>query len=132
MKYRVKCPNCGNIADINGGDKCKCGYEFNTVKGGMIRIYRMGSPIGIANGFGIYIDGEGMGMIGNKQTVNIPVSLGEHKVHVVCGMNRRCNDPILNLTVDKPLGCVKVHMKPGFFTNSFVVEEAEPESMPAE
>ncbi len=128
--YRLRCPKCGEVMDARGDVVCKCGTPLTVQSPGMIRIYRMGSPIGIAGGFGIYINGIPVGYIGNKQTVNIPVPYGTYTIHIAVGMNRGCNDPVVNITPESPVYCGKVHMRMGFWTNSFVIEEATPESMP--
>ena len=72
--YRIKCASCGFVGDyVNDGThiyKCgKCGAP-HTFAGQML-LYRMGSPYGVAAGFGIYIDGAPFGHVGNKQTVRI-------------------------------------------------------------
>ena len=98
----------------------------------MISIYRKGSPLGIAGGFGLYLNGEPYGHIGNRETVKIPVAFGTYTLHVAAGMNRKCTDLIINVTPENPLAYTKVWMKPGFWTNSFVIEPASAEEMPKE
>ena len=130
MTFRFKCPKCGEVFDANGDTVCKCGTPLSIQGGGMLKLYRKGSPLGIANGFGIYLNGEAAGYIGNKQTVCIPVAFGSYNMHIACGMNRRCEDLVHTVTPEAPLACAKVYMKPGFWTNSFVVEPATPADMP--
>lgn len=127
---RVKCP-CGNVMNAQPGAYCtKCRAPLNIPADGAIYLYRKGSFFGIAGGFGLYIDGQPMGYIGNRETVCIPVTYGQHTLHVAAGMNRRCNDLIINITPMNRCAYTKVWMKPGFFTNSFVLEVSTPQEMP--
>lgn len=129
--FRVKCPNCGEVYDVAGNSKCrKCGTELNTGRPGMIHMYRMGNFMGAANGFGIYINGEPYGHIGNKQTIYIPLPYGEYNLHITCGMSRRCEDLRCSITPEDNYWCVKVHMRPGFWSNTFVPERVDPATMP--
>ena len=129
--FRVKCPGCGEAYDVPGNSVCrKCGSELNTGRPGMLRIYRMGSPIGVAAGFGIYLNGQPYGHVGNKQTVYIPLPYGEYNLHVTCGMSRKCRDLKINITPDDNYWCVKVHINPGFWSNTLCPERADPASMP--
>lgn len=128
--YRVKC-SCGHVLDAAEGSLCpKCRKPIEIPQGGMIHLYRKGSPLGIAGGFGIYINNTPLGHIGNKQTVNIPVSYGTYTIHVAVGMNRKCTDLVVNITPENPIAYAKVYMKPGFWTNSFVIEPSTKEKMP--
>jgi len=127
---RVKCA-CGKVLNAQPGEVCpKCRRPLVFPEQGVIYLYRKGSFFGIAGGFGIYINGEPMGYIGNKETVRIPVPYGSYNLHVAAGMNRRCNDYIINITPQTPYAFMKVWMKPGFWTNSFVLEPSVPEEMP--
>lgn len=127
---RVKC-SCGNVSNSHEGQFCtKCHAPITIPQGGTIYLYRMGSPLGIAGGFGIYLNGQPFGHIGNKETLRIPVTFGSYTLHVAAGMNRKCNDMVLNITPESPNAYVKVHMRPGFFSNSFVLEPSDPQDMP--
>lgn len=128
-KYRVRCPQCGKVFDINGLTACQCGAQVAPA-GGEIRLYRMGSPIGVAIGFGVYIDGQPFGHIGNKETVTYSVPFGSHNVHVTAGMSRKCQDLTVNLTPQAPVGLMKAHIRPGFLSNTVVIEPATPQEMP--
>lgn len=128
--FRIKC-NCGLVQDAFAGGVCpQCKQPLNFPQGGMIYLYRKGSPMGVAGGFGIYINGTPLGLIGNKQTVAIPVGFGTYNLHVAAGMNRKCKDLSINITPENPIGYAKVYMKAGFWTNSFVVEPSTKEEMP--
>ncbi|MBQ7810576.1 MAG: hypothetical protein IJ346_06420 [Clostridia bacterium] len=128
--FRIKC-NCGLVQDAAAGAVCpQCKQPINFPQGGMIYLYRKGSPMGVAGGFGIYINGTPLGLIGNKQTVAIPVGFGTYNLHVAAGMNRKCKDLAINITPENPIAYAKVYMKPGFWTNSFVVEPSTQEEMP--
>ena len=128
--FRIKC-NCGLVQDAAAGAVCpQCKQPINFPQGGMIYLYRKGSPMGVAGGFGIYINGTPLGLIGNKQTVAIPVGFGTYNLHIAAGMNRKCKDLAINITPENPIAYAKVYMKPGFWTNSFVVEPSTQEEMP--
>ena len=96
-RFRVRCPGCGNVTDINTDIPCpKCGNTLAPM-GAEIKLYRMGSPIGVAIGFGVYIDGQPCGHIGNKETVSYSVPFGTHNVRMTAGMSRKCVDMTLLL-----------------------------------
>lgn len=127
---RVKC-TCGNVMNANPGNLCsKCKQPLQFPEQGLISLYRKGSPLGIAGGFGIYINNEPMGYIGNRETVHIPVNYGSYRLHVAVGMSRKCTDLVINITPEHPHGYAKVWMKPGVWTNSFVIEPSTAEEMP--
>ena len=129
-KLRVKC-SCGEVTNTQPGGICpKCKKPLDIPGDAVIRLYRMGSPLGIAGGFGIYLNGEPMGHIGNKETVMLPVKYGTYTLHVAAGMNRKCQDLTCTLTPENRFANAKVWMKPGFWSNSFVIEPAAPEEMP--
>ncbi len=133
MNYRVKCSKCGNVLDVTGSLPCpKCGTAIDVNLGGMIQLYRMGSPIGVAAGYGIYLDGQPIGHIANKQSLLIPIPFGNHQLHMTCGMTRRCQDLLFNVAPESPNVYVKAHIKPGFWTNTIIVEFADPAEMPKE
>ncbi len=133
MNYRVKCPQCGNVIDVTGSLPCpKCGTAIDINMGGMVQLYRMGSPIGVAVGYGIYLDDQPFGHLANKQSILIPVPFGNHKIHMTCGMTRRCQDLLFNVSPESPNVYAKAHIKPGFWTNTIVVEFANPAEMPKE
>ena len=129
-KLRVKC-SCGEVMNAQPGGICsKCKKPLDIPGDAVIRLYRMGSPLGVAGGFGIYLNGEPMGHIGNKETVMLPVKYGTYTLHVAAGMNRKCQDLTCILTPENRFANAKVWMKPGFWSNSFVIEPAAPEDMP--
>lgn len=129
-KLRVKC-SCGEVTNTVPGGTCpKCKKPLDIPGDAVIRLYRKGSPYGIAGGFGIYINGEPMGHIGNKETVRIPVRYGTYTLHVAVGMSRKCNDYTVTLSPENRFANAKVWIKPGFWANSFVIEPATPDEMP--
>lgn len=134
IKYRVKCPNCGEVQDILSEHVCsKCKTPISLQKDGCIQLYRMGNFAGCAGGFGIYINGVPYGYIGNKQSLRIPLDAGSYTLHIAVGMSRKCNDPVIEIKPDsKALHCYKIHMKMGFWTNNFVIEPANYADMPTE
>ena len=127
---RTKCA-CGNVISAAPGSICpKCKRPLNFPVDGLISLYRKGSPLGIAGGFGIYLNGEPMGHIGNMETVHIPVKYGTYNLHVAVGMNRKCTDLVFHITPDNRRAFAKVWMRPGFWSNSFVLEPATASEMP--
>lgn len=133
IMLRTRCPQCGELVETQANCYCgKCGTPIHFAGMGMVQIYRKGSPIGIAGGFGIYIDGQPLGYIGNKQSLRIPLPMGTHTLHFACGMNRRCQDLTFTLTPQAPIVYAKVYMKVGVFSNTFIIEPAMPHEMPME
>ena len=129
--YRMKCPNCGNVQNMNASGPCgKCGAPLYVEQPAAIALYRMGNFMGAANGFGIYLNEQPFGAIGNRENLIIPLPYGQYKLHIVCGMNRKCNDPVFNLSPADPFVCLKVHMKVGFLSNKFIIERVDPSTMP--
>ncbi len=128
--FRVRC-RCGNVVNAAPGSICeKCKNPLPFFPDALITLYRKGSPLGIAAGFEVYLNGVDMGRIGNKETIKMPVPYGTYNLHVACGMSRNCNDMKITLTPNQRFGFFKVWMKPGFWTNDFVLEVATPDEMP--
>ena len=115
---------------MKNGPIKECRSLINPSNDGMLQLYRMGSPLGVAAGFGIYIDGQPMGHIGNRESLRIPLPAGTHTLHMTCGVSRRCNDLTFTISPASPFAFVKVHMKPGFWVNSLVLEVASAADMP--
>ncbi len=132
MNNRVKCPSCKNVFDTNGFTcVCpKCNVEFSIPETSFLQVYRMGSPLGVAVGFGIYINGDPFGYVANKQSLRIPLPYGSYKLHFAQGMNRGGQDIIINLSPENPEAYAKVYMKPGFWSNKLMAEAAKKEDMP--
>lgn len=128
--YRVKC-TCGEVYDIPSAAKCpKCGAIINIPDGGILQIYRMGSPVGVAVGYGLYLDGQPFGHLENKESLQIPLAYGTHTLHCTCGMTRRCQDLTFTLSPEEPIVYGKARIKMGFWTNTIIVEKAKKEDMP--
>ncbi len=127
-KLRIKCPSCGNVENVHPGHEVcpRCQTPADTLNQGSIYLYRQGSPFGIAGGFGIYINGEPYGHIGNKELLCLPLKFGTYVIHCAAGMNRKCRDLQVTITPECPVAYTKVYMKAGFATNSFVVEPLDP------
>ncbi len=133
ITYRIKCPQCGNVTDIHGDQNCaKCGAALQSQNEGMLQLYRMGSPVGVAVGYGIYINGQPMGHLANAQSLFLPLPYGTYTVHFTCGMTRRCQDATVTLSPESPNAYVKAHIKMGFWTNTIFAEPATAEEMPKE
>lgn len=130
-RYRVKCPVCGEVINLPGSGPCtKCGTPISVDQPCSIELYRMGNMMGAATGFGLYVNEVPYGAIANRESLILPLPYGSYKLHVVCGMNRKCNDPVVNLTPEDPRVCMKVHMKMGFVQNTFLLERVDPSTMP--
>ena len=127
-KLRVKCPRCGEASNVfTVNDICpKCRQPLGLVEEGSIFIYRQGSPYGIAGGFGLFIDGQPYGFIGNKELLRIPIKFGTHNIHSAVGMSRKCRDLLVTVTPQYPAVFTKVYIKPGLWANSFVIEYVDP------
>lgn len=130
-RIRFKCPACGEVKDLpETVAACpKCGQKLVTGEG-YLQLYRMGSPLGVAMPYAIYIDKVGYGHLANKESTRISLPFGEHLVHVTLGMNRKCTDMTINLTPEAPIFYMKAHIKAGFIQNKIVLEAAKPEEMP--
>ena len=127
-KIRIKCPHCGDANNVHSvNDLCpKCNQPLGVVEEGCIYIYRQGSPYGIAGGFGLFLNGEAFGYIGNKELLRVPVKFGTYNIHSAVGMSRKCQDLQVTVTPENPNVYTKVYIKPGFWANSFVVEYVDP------
>ena len=125
---RIKCPQCGeaNNAHFFNQPCKKCGLPLPDPQQGSIYIYRQGSFFGCAGAFGIYINGEPYGHIGNTELIRIPVPFGTYNIHSAVGMNRKCQDLLVTVSPQYPVAYTKVYMKMGFWTNSFVIEPLDP------
>ena len=128
MKIRIKCPHCGDASNIRPGDtQCpECKKPIALSEEGKIYLYRQGSVYGVAGAFGVYINGEAFGHIGNKETLCMPLPYGTYNIHSAVGMSRKCRDLQVTLSPESPNAYAKVYMRPGFWTNSFVVEPLDP------
>ncbi len=132
-KFRVLCPKCGEVLNIINDQPCpKCSMPLSCTNQGEIQMYRMGSPIGIAVGFGIYINGMPMGHIANKESLRIVLPYGTYNIHLTCGMTRRCEDAVVTLSPECPIAYVKGAIKMGFWTNRTIVKVVTKEEMPIE
>ena len=127
-KIRVKCSHCGEASNVYSvNDPCpKCNQSLGVEEEGSIYIYRQGSPYGVAGGFGLYINDQPYGHIGNKELLRIPVKYGTYNIHSAVGLSRKCRDLQVTITPENPVAYTKVYIKAGFWTNSFVVEYVDP------
>ena len=127
-KIRIKCPHCGEANNVHAANEAcpKCRQPLSNGEEGSIYIYRQGSPYGIAGGFGLYINNEPYGYIGNKELLRIPVKFGTYNIHSAVGMSRKCQDLQVTISPEHPVAYTKVYMRSGFWANSFVVEPLDP------
>ena len=129
---RIKCPSCGNVVDVPGtGSPCaKCSTPLVLPEDGVLQLYRMGNPLGMAVGFGVYLNDIPMGHLANAESIRIPVGYGHYKVTFSQGMSRKCQAAEVDVTPQNRFAYVKVHIKPGFFTNTLVAEQTTADQMP--
>lgn len=127
-KLRIKCPKCGEASNITAGAPCpKCGNPIVLPpEGACIFLYRQGSFYGVAGGFGIYVNGQPYGHIGNRELLCLPLPYGTYNLHCAVGMSRKCRDLQVTLSPEMPQAYTKVYIKPGFWANSFVIEPMDP------
>lgn len=131
LTYRVKCPTCGKVQNLPRSGPCvDCGETLKVNQQGAIALYRMGNFIGAVSGYGIYLNGQPYGAIGNRETIILPLPYGSYRLHIVCGMNRQCNDPVIRLTPKDPFVCLKVHVRLGFNSNRYIIQRVDPDTMP--
>lgn len=129
--YRAICPSCKRAVNIPNDEPCPhCHNQITLPRGGLLKIYRMGNFVGVASAVSIYLNNTAYGRIGNKETVQIPLPFGSYLVHLAMGMNRKCNDPVVELTPQNPVSCLKMHVRVGVFVNTMVLEPADPSAMP--
>ncbi len=129
---RIKCPSCGNVTDIaaNATPCPKCSNPLMLPPEGMVQIYRMGSPFGIAVGMGIYLNDVPLGHLANADTIRIPVPYGHYKLHMTHGASRKCRDLEFDVTPNERIVYVKAHLNMGFISNTVVPEKVPASSMP--
>ena len=110
---RVKCPTCGDVNNVSAEtDVCpKCKRPMGLSGEGSIYIYRQGSFYGAGGAFGLYLNGQ---------------PFGTYILHSAVGMSRGCRDLQVTITPEQPVAYTKVYIKPGFWTNSFVIEPMDP------
>lgn len=128
MKIRIKCPHCGDAANIYpDATLCpECKKPISPSQEGKLYLYRQGSVYGVAGGFGIYLNGQPFGHIGNKELLCFPLPYGTYNIHCAVGMSRKCKDMQVTLSPDAPEAYTKVYIRPGFWANSFVIEPIDP------
>ena len=130
VSFRFKCASCGEVSDLPANSVCpKCQQPLPLAEG-YVQVYRMGSPIGMAVGYGIYINGQPYGHLQNKHSVRIPLPLGTYNFHFTCGMTRKCEDLSVTLSPENPVAYVKAYITPGFWTNTIKAELAQLSDMP--
>lgn len=129
---RLRCPSCGEMQEIAADNTpCKkCSTPLSAVNMGVLQLYRMGSPIGVAVGYGIYLNTLPYGHVGNTETVRIALPYGTYNLHCTCGMTRKCEDFSFTLSPSVPCIYAKASIKMGFWTNKINITPARAEEMP--
>ena len=128
---RIKCPSCGEVQDIPANGPCrKCSNALVLPEDGVIQVYRMGSPLGVAVGMSIYLNEVPLGHLANAESIKIPVAYGHYKLHMTHGMSRKCVDAEFDVTPEERFIYLKAHIKPGFWSNTVVVERVSGDQMP--
>lgn len=130
-KLRIKCPQCGTVQDIEGAMPCtKCQAQLMP-QPATVSVYRKGSPIGAAMGFGVYINDQPFGHIAATESVTFTLPYGTYKFHMTCGATRRCKDLMVTLNPEFPAGYLRAAMKSGFWSNTILIDPMKPEEFPA-
>ena len=130
MKLRYKC-SCGKVFDANESPNCPaCNKPVELVREGAIQIYRKGSPIGVAAGMGLYINGEAYGHIANTESIRLFLPYGSYNIHMTLGLTRHCEDIIVELSKDNPVAYLKAGIKMGFWRNTVKIEKSTKSEMP--
>ena len=127
---RTKCPQCGKVQDIQGATPCvSCSTQLMP-QAGTISVYRKGSPIGAAVGFGVYINDQPFGHIAATESVTFTLPYGSYKFHMTCGATRRCKDLVVTLSPEFPATYLRAAMKAGFWSNTILIDPMKPEEFP--
>lgn len=128
---RIKCPSCGTVQDLAANGPCqKCSTALVLPEDGVIQIYRMGSPLGVAVGMSIYLNEVPLGHLANAESIRIPVAYGHYKVHMTHGMNRKCKDVEVDVSPAERIVYIKAHLKMGLISNTVVLEQVSGDTMP--
>ncbi len=127
-KLRMKCPHCGDVNNVRPDVQVcpKCKKPVSLCPEACIYLYRQGSFYGVGGGFGLFINNMPYGYIGNRELLCIPLPYGTYTIHSAVGMSRKCRDLQVTLTPQNRVAYTKVYIKPGFWTNSFVIEPMDP------
>lgn len=130
-KLRIKCPHCGDASNVKPDVKVcpECQKPIALCPEACIYLYRQGSFYGVAGGFSLYVNGEPFGSIGNRELLCLPLPYGTYNLHCAAGMSRKCQDLVVTLTPQCRVGYTKVYIKPGAWTNSFVIEPMDPRAL---
>ena len=127
-KLRIKCPHCGEVSNVRPDVQVcpECRKPVSLCPEACIYLYRQGSFYGVAGGFGIYINGDPYGKIGNRELLCFPLPYGTYNLHSAVGISRNCRDLVVTLTPQNRVAYTKVYIKPGVWTNDFVIEPMDP------
>lgn len=111
------CTNCGKEVLNNSNFCTSCGKEIQKAKNkmGKITFHRIGRFVGCLVDIMVYIDGNAVGSISNSGILEVPVSIGEHKV--LFDLWSGINADSVNVTQEYPNVHVDVKLKMGFITN---------------
>ena len=126
---RIKCPKCGKVTDITGPTSCICGENLEAFPG-TLKIYRMGSPIGVAVPYGIYFNDMPWGHLANTETGTYTLPYGTYRIHITLGATRRCKDVAVTLSPENPVACFKARVKPGFWSNTIIIDSCNASDIP--
>ena len=128
---RIKCPSCGTVQDVAANGPCqKCSTLLNLPEDGVIQIYRMGSPLGVAVGMSIYLNEVPLGHLANAESIRIPVAYGHYNISFSHGGIKKCIPAEFDVTPQDRFIYLKAHIKPGLLTNTIVTERVPAETMP--
>ena len=129
-KLRTKCMKCGTVQDIQGPTVCTgCGEQLMP-QAATVSVYRKGSPIGAAMGFGVYINDQPFGHIAATESVTFTLPYGTYKFHMTCGATRRCKDMVVTLSPEFSSGYLRAAMKAGFWSNTILIDPMDASEFP--
>ena len=126
---RIKCPKCGKVMDITGPTSCACGENLEAFPG-TLKLYRKGSPIGVAVPYGVYFNDMPWGHLANTETGTYTLPYGTYRIHITLGATRRCKDVVVEITPENPVACFKAWVKPGFWSNTIIIDPCNESEIP--
>ena len=132
---RFKCPKCGRVQDVPGNGPCrKCGVMITLPPDGVIQIYRMGSPLGMALKMKIFLNDILLGYIGNTESIRIPVPYGHYKMYMRMprkGLHKSYGAvQEFDITPANRFVFFKARSVPGNMTNTTYMEPVTADQMP--
>lgn len=132
---RFKCPNCGRVQDVPGNGPCrKCRVMITLPPDGVIQIYRIGVPYGMAYRMKIYLNDIPLGYLGNTESIRIPVPYGHYKIYMKLpdrSMHRSTGIiQEFDITPNNRYVFFKTQINPGYSNDTVYLEPTTADQMP--